>query len=95
MDILLHCQLNKAMITMEIGSWELLTLHVQHHAVCDPFTPVGHNAHQLLFVGLAARDQHVVAPDGHGPILVASLLEGCFALQLGVPPNDAGWLPIG
>lgn len=67
-------RLNKAMIAMAIGSCELLTLHVQHHAVRDPFTPVGHNARQLLFVGLAARDQHVVAPDGHGPVLVASLL---------------------
>lgn len=80
---------------MALGSWEILTLHVQHHAVCDPFVSVGHDAHQLLFVGLAARNQHVVAPDGHRSVLVASLLEGRFALQIGVPSDDAGRLPIG
>lgn len=80
---------------MACGSGEVLTLHVQHHAVCDPFTPVGHNARQLLFVGLTTRYQHVVAPNGHRPILVASLLEGRFALQPGVPSDDAGRLPIG
>lgn len=80
---------------MGCGCGEVLTLHVEHHAVRDPLAPVGHDARQLLLVGLAAGDQHVVAPDGHGPVVVAGLLEGRLALQPGVPPDDAGRLPIG
>lgn len=94
-DISLDPELNKTIVMMACGSGEILTLHVQHHTVCDPFTPVGHNACQLLLVGLSARYQHVVAPNGHSSVLVAGLLEGCFALQPGLPSDDAGRLPIG
>lgn len=74
---------------------QILTLHVQHHAVCDLFISVRHNTCKLLFVGFAAWCHHVVAPYCHRPVLVASLLESCFALQPGVPFDHTWGLPIG
>lgn len=74
---------------------QFLTLHVEHHAVGDLLIPVRHNARQLLFVGLAARHHHVVAPYRHRPVLVAGLLESGFALQPGVPLDHARGLPVG
>lgn len=74
---------------------QILTLYVQHHAVCDLFISVRHNTCKLLFVGLAAWYHHVIAPYCHRPVLVASLLESCFALQPGVPFDHTWGLPIG
>lgn len=80
---------------MEVLREQMLTLHVEHHAVCDLFISVRHDTCKLLFVGLAARYHHVVAPYCHRPVLVASLLESGFALQSGVPFDHTWGLPIG
>lgn len=74
---------------------QILTLHVEHHAVWDPFASVRHDTRQLLFVGLTARHHHVIAPYRHRPVLVASLLERGFALQPGVPLDHTRRLPVG
>lgn len=74
---------------------KIITLHVEHHAVCDPFSPVRHDARELLLVGLAARHNHVAAAHRHRPVRVARLLESGLALQLGVPFDHASGLPVG
>lgn len=78
----------------EVVGERCLTLNVEHHAVCDLLISVRDDARELLFVGLAARYHHIVAPDRHCPILVASLLVSGFAFQPGIPFDHAWGLSI-
>lgn len=72
-----------------------LTLHIEHHTVCDLFVSVRHDAGELLFVGLAAGNHHKVAPYCDRPVLVARFLESGFTLQPGVPFDHARRFPVG
>lgn len=81
--------------TQNLNKSRFLTLHVEHHAVSDPLAPVRHDAGELLFVRLAARDHHVAAPYRHRAVRVASLLQGGFPLQQCAPLDRAWRLPVG
>lgn len=71
-----------------------LTLNVKYDTVCKALCTIGDNAGQLLTMGLAAGQHDVVTAHGHGAIRIARFLKCGFALQSGVPFDDAGRLAV-
>ena len=74
---------------------ESLTLHVQHHAVCDPLVAVSDDAGEFLLVGLTAWHNHIVASHRHSAVRVPGLLEGGFSLQPRLPLDHTRRFAIG
>ncbi len=72
----------------------VLTLNVEYDAVCKAFCTVGDDAGELLTMGLAAGQHDVVTAHGHSAIRIARFLKRGFALQSGVPFDDAGRLAV-
>ncbi len=72
----------------------VLTLNVEYDAVCKAFCTVRDDAGELLTMGLAAGQYDIVTAHGHGAIRIARFLKRGFALQSGVPFNDAGRLAV-